>query len=102
MDDDVEGDDPDDGEAWDFDREDKQAKAIELIESKDPGLVLVSPTCSPFSGLQEWNYPRMTAQSVYDHADAGVRHLAFSVLLCLIQHHRGRYFILEHPHGARS
>ena len=31
-----------------------------------------------------------------------MKQLAFAVLTCIIQHRRGRYFIVEHPDGARS
>ena len=39
--------DPDDGEPWDLDLEDKQMKALRLVEVKDPGLLFVSPECFP-------------------------------------------------------
>ena len=94
--------DPVDGEPWDFDIEANQTKALRRIETEDPGIVLVSPECSPFCSLQAWNFPRMTEASVHERADRGMRHLAFAVLVCLLPYHRGRYFILEHPDGATS
>ena len=39
---------------------------------------------------------------IHDAIDDGLKHLAFAVLICLLQHHRGRYFLIEHPASAKS
>ena len=82
--------DQEDGRPWDFDDEEIQQKALKRIERDDPGIVLVSPECSPFCTLQEWNHPRMTEESVRTHAESGIRHVAFAVMICILQCHRGR------------
>ena len=94
--------DPRDGTVWDFEKLECQEKALLLLDEEDPGLLLVSPECAPFCSLQGWNHPRMTLASIEGELGRGMRHLSFAVLLCLIQYHRGRYFALEHPVGARS
>ena len=65
-------------------------------------MLFVSPECSPFSSLQGWIHPRMFEESIREHIERGMKHLAFIVLGCSAQHRRSRYFILEHPDGARS
>ena len=44
----------------------------------------------------------MTAERIEGELSRGLKHLTFAVLLCLVQYHRRRYFIIEHPAGARS
>ena len=97
--------DPRDGEPWDFARDEVQDKAVKRIEEEDPGLVLVSPECSPFSALQMWNHPRMMEQSVCEELSRGMKHLAFATLICLLQYHRGDTSFsstpMEHEVGGR-
>lgn len=91
-----------DGMPWDFSQEWIQRKALERVESVKPGLVMLCPTCAPFSRLQAWNLPRMDNQSVEDVLEDGMRHLCFAALVCILQHKAGRYFIFEHPDCAES
>ena len=49
--------DASDGQPWDFEVDEVQAKALKRLEEQDPGLVLVSPECGPFCTVQSWNYP---------------------------------------------
>ena len=91
-----------DGVEWDFNQEWIQRKALDRIAKTKPGVIMVCPTCAPFSRLQAWNFLRMDNKSVEDLLDAGMRHLCFAALICILQHRAGRYFIFEHPDCADS
>ena len=51
----VPGDSLDLSNGWDFDRGDDRRKAVELIRSKKPTVVIGSPPCTPSSQLQTLN-----------------------------------------------
>lgn len=94
--------DPVDGEHWDFEQPWIQEKAIKRVVDDDPGVLLVSPICSPFCTLQQWNHPRMQVERIHQELDHGLRQFTFALLLCILQHRRGIYFILEQPASAVS
>ena len=52
-----------DGVAWDFNQEWIQRKAVERIAKTKPVVVMLCPTCAPFSRLQAWNFPKTTRAS---------------------------------------
>ena len=91
-----------DGEPWDFNEDWIQRKALDRIHRLKPGLVMLCPTCAPFSRLQGWNFLRMQNGGVEELLEDGMKHLCFAALICLIQHKAGRYFIFEHPDAAES
>ena len=66
-----------DGVEWDFNEEWIQRKALDRIAKTKPGVIMVCPTCAPFSKLQAWKFPRMDNKSVEDLLDDGMRHLCF-------------------------
>ena len=94
--------DEQDGEPWDLNQEWIQRKALDRLEAVKPGLVMLCPTCAPFSRLQAWNFPRMDNQSVEQLLEDGMRHLCFAAFGCILQHTAGRDFIFEHPDCADS
>ena len=58
--------------------------------------------CKDFSTLMNWNYAKMDPEDVSDQLMAAMKHLKFSMDLCLEQYKAGRLFLFEHPVGARS
>ena len=67
--------DPDDGNPWDFNDEDKVRKARVLIHTPNPLLLIGSPTCSAFSQMNNINFSRMSKNGVEDVVAHGRRHL---------------------------
>ena len=95
--------DRDDGEAWDFNVEAKRTKAVEKLHESRPEMVMLGPTCAPFSSLNiGWNYSRMTTRDAQSMIEDGMRHLSFAAHLCMHQARQSRYFALEHPASAAS
>ena len=43
--------DRDDGEAWDFNVEEKRLKAVAMLHRDRPEMLMLGPTCAPFSSL---------------------------------------------------
>ena len=67
-----------------------------------PYLLVASPPCTVFSALQNLSRDKREAAEVQAELDAGIRHLAFAVFLCLKQASEGRKFVFEHPVSASS
>ena len=55
--------------------EEDQQRAIERIKKEVPGVVSVSPGCSLFSTLQQWNHPRMKESRVHEELDGCIGRL---------------------------
>ena len=95
--------DPEDGRPWDFSDPGKQAKAKALLKSDEPLMLVACPMCDPFSQLNEvFNYPKQQKQDVENKIEDGLKHIKFTVELCLMQYQAGRLFLFEHPASASS
>ena len=71
--------DRDDGRPWDFNDEDKRRKAVRMLNQDNLEILMLGPTCAPFSSLNiGWNYSKMKIQSAQDMIEDGMRHLAFA------------------------
>ena len=82
--------DRDDGQSWNFNEEDKRRKAVQLLNKDDPDILMLGPTCAPFSSLNiGWNYNRMKIESAQNMIEDGMRHLAFAAELSIHQSKRG-------------
>ena len=90
---------------WDFSRSQDRRKAIELIKTQRPYMIIGSPPCTLFSVLQglnkykngtEWN------EKFEIRKKEAVRHVEFCAALYRLQSAPGRYRLHEHPHGVRS
>ena len=55
--------DPEDGQPWEFSVSEKRKKAMRLLERDKPLLLVACPMCGPFSGLQNLNYAKITANN---------------------------------------
>ena len=91
-----------DGVSWDFGKEERRAKAKELVEKDKPQFIFISPMCSAFSQLQTLNYSKMSPDEVKEKLQEGLEHLKFAMEICEMQSRAGRYFAFEHPWGAKS
>ena len=92
----------DDGMPWDFSSPAKREKAKLMVERDKPYLSIGSPQCTPFSNLQNLNYPKMAPEKVDQMIRNGIAHLEFCVELYLLQLNAGRYFLHEHPDSTSS
>ena len=92
---------------WDFSKRSDRKKAIELVVSEKPWLVVGSPPCTVFSMLQNLNKHKYGGDSEWMEkfearkAEA-VEHMKFCIYLYRLQRAEGRYFLHEHPEGATS
>jgi hypothetical protein len=75
---------------------------MELLDQDKPMLLIASPMCTPFSSLQNINHAKMDPKDVEEQVATGLRHLKFTVDLCIKQWSEGRYFMFEHPMTASS
>ena len=78
------------------------AKMWRELEEDDPELVCCSPPCTPFSVLQELNFPKMELEKVVTMIGEGLQHFHTSIEVCLWQYHRDKVFLLEHPYLSRA
>ena len=92
----------DDGEHWDFDRQDHRRRCLVEIAREEPVLVIGSPMCSAFSTLMNWNWPRMTPEKRKECWDRACSHLRFAFAVYRLQREAGRWYLHEHPIGASS
>ena len=87
-----------DGQPWDFNREDKRAKARELVRGQKPYMLVGSPACKDFSTWQALNKSKSKDPKAMEKARvASVLHLNFVASLYQEQIDGGRYFLHEHP-----
>ena len=92
-----------DGEAWDFSRPEKQRRAKEQLDRNKPFMFVASPMCGPFRTLQTlFNYPKLPEEKVTEKLAEAMKHLKFTLEMCLAQHRAGRLFVFEHPAQATS
>ena len=91
-----------DGEVWDLSNAHIQQKALELQARMAPHMLIVSPPCTWFSILQEWDVGKMEVNRVSEQLKNAMNHLAFAVILCNRQAQAGRKFMFEHLASASS
>ena len=77
-------------------------KMWRALDEDDPEAILVCPPCTPFSLLQEWNFPRMPTQKVATMVYESLHHLRLAAKVCLRQYRRGKVFVLEHPLTSKA
>ena len=87
---------------WDLTKEADVKAMFEILEKEDPFLLMLCPPCTPFSLLQEWNFPRMELEKAIRMVRIGLHHLDIAVRLIEWQKKRGGYYVFEHPKTARS
>ena len=70
--------------------------------AEDPELVVASPPCTPFSPLQEWNFPHMSLEDAVVMVGEGLEHVATSCAVAKWQYNRDKVFLFEHPRPSRA
>ena len=91
-----------DGEPWDFNKLDMRARVVAELEKDQPEMLILSPMCGPFGQLQGLKYSKLSLDEVESKLREGMTHLKFAIMMCEKQTAKGRYFMFEHPAGARS
>ena len=91
-----------DGNPWDFSSPKIREKALRLVDSTAPKLLILSPPCTMFSTMQNLNFHKMNEKQFKARMEDAIMHFAFAVLLCIRQAKARRLFLLEHPVGASS
>ena len=93
-----------DGEQWDFTREDMRKQARELLARETPMLLVGIPPCTLFSAWQHINRVKYawTDEEVRRRQASGEVHLRFRCELYKAQLQDGRFFLHEHPDSASS
>ena len=92
---------------WDFDISSDRRRAIEVIESEKPRLLVGSPPCALFGNLPELN------KAIYKdnlrwlddfelNMQKAIRHVNYCCELYWMQMKAGRYWLHEHPSSAKS
>lgn len=72
------------------------------LQLEEPELTVISPPCTPFSPLQEWNFPRMLFEKVAVMVGEGLHHVSTSCKVAKWQHSQGRLFVFEHPKPSKA
>ena len=92
----------DDGGLWDFDQLEMRNRAIRKLLKDKPILLIRSPMCTAYSQMNNLNYYKMDPLEVERRVTYGRKHLEFCAKLYDLQWSAGRYFLHEHPAGAKS
>ena len=92
---------------FDFDKTSDRHKCWEAIKRDEPTLIIGSPPCTLFSGLQELNKfmyrdDRLWMAKYDELLCQAKRHVKFCAEVYEYQRAHGRYFLHEHPAGAGS
>ena len=92
-----------DGTPWNFSLKEDRRLARKMIDEEKPDWIIGSPPCTAFSIWNySMNYPKMDPGKVAALVLEGERHLKFMAGIYRRQHERGKFFLHEHPAGARS
>ena len=84
---------------WNFNKAEDRKKAMDYIDKHKPKLVIGSPECIMFSLLQSMT--PWTKEEEMRYAEAK-EHMNFMMQVYKKQDDAGRWFLHEHPAGARS
>lgn len=84
-------------------RHEKDVKAMwKSLCEESPEVILACPPCTPFSLLQELNFPKMSVPKVTGMILEGLHHLRIAAAVCKWQYRHGRVFVFEHPLTSRA
>jgi len=90
------------GKYWDFDQEERRKRALEVIKTEEPILVIGSPMCTAFSLIQNLNKGKVDSCKVKENWRKAMIHLRFCLEIYQHQIDQGKYFLHEHPATATS
>ena len=86
---------------WDLSRPDDRRQMWRQLHDQKPLLIVLCPPCTMFSILQELNFWKMDPGKVMMLLGTGLEHLEVSAAIARWQVKNDRYFLYEHPDGAR-
>ena len=84
---------PDDGQPWNFERQDKRIKAMKKLREQKPALLIACPMCQAFCSVQAINYAGKTEAEVAQLMRGAMAHLRFAIDLCRMQYMEGRFLL---------
>ncbi|CAL1127455.1 unnamed protein product, partial [Cladocopium goreaui] len=87
---------------WDFCKSEHRQKAVKLVKTHKPAVLLLSPPCGPFSSLRNLSNSKRDSEQVRREVIEGELHMNFAISLAMLQISEGRGFILEQPKNAKS
>ena len=89
---------------WDFSKQEDCELCELYVRTVKPKLVIGSPVCTPFSQLQglNWGKSEERDRKMRDELRKGIKYMIFVLKLYRIQDEEGRYYLHEHPAGAKS
>ena len=87
---------------WDLSTAENRRKMWSTLRHEKPELIIACPPCKMFSLLQELNFSKMPWDQAVHLIQIGLDDLELAALVATWQHRRGKYFVFEHPDGARS
>ena len=91
------------GEPWDFEKEEQKDKAEERVLTTCPDLLVGSPMCKDFSPWQRLNEAKSEDPERYRrNKESSREHLKFVCRNYRHQYDGGRLFLHEHPQQASS
>ena len=91
-----------DGRRWDSDQLETRNRAVRKCIKDQPTLLIGSPMCTASSQTNNINHCKMEALEVERRLAHGRKHLEFCAKFYDIQWSAGRYFLHEHPAGAKA
>ena len=72
------------------------------LKEEAPEVILICPPCTAFTGLQEWNFRRLSLKRAMAILFSGLHHLDLAAEVMKWQVRRGKYILFEHPAWAKS
>ena len=72
------------------------------LSADDPELLMGSPPCTPFSPLQELNFPKMDFEAAVTLVGEGLEHVVTTCQAAKWQYRRGKVFVVEHPLRSKA
>ena len=91
-----------DGKAWDLSKKEMRRRAVQKINKDKPLLIIGSPMCTDWSSMMNLNWGKMTEEQKEKRMTSARSHLRFCVKIYKHQVKENRYYVHEHPLGARS
>ena len=95
-------DDPLTGKPWDFCKREVRARIRALVHESKPFMLIGSPPCTMFSGLQNLSKSRRNEEEFNLKMEIAKKHIKFCVELYKMQLDGGRHFLHEHPNNSTS
>ncbi len=92
----------DEGQPWDFEKDEMRKKAMDLIDKEKPMFIIGSPSCTPYSSFQNINNQYRDPLVVQRERSVADKHMEFMMSVYQKQADEGRYFLHEHPAYASS